>query len=237
MTDMKNLMIKDDPGQDIAIDDCWNRIGVWGKSKPKCSELERVIHCVNCDVYSRAGRVLLDRKSNAQYIAGWQEQIKEIKNGIHKNDVAIVVFRIGNEWLALHAKYLHEVVEMRVMHRVPHAKSTILRGIINIRGELLLCISLGQLLGIEKRSRVSGDGQRVTGARMVVIDNGDDRYVFPVSEVQGIHRYARDNLQEVPTTAGQSMSNYLCGVLVKEDRHIGCLDENAIFSSLKRVMG
>ncbi len=37
---------------EIAIDDCWNRIGVRGDGS--CPELKRHIHCRNCPVYSAA---------------------------------------------------------------------------------------------------------------------------------------------------------------------------------------
>ncbi len=234
---MENVKDINRGATDIAINDCWNRIGVWGKQKPKCGELERVIHCINCKVYSGAGRLLLDRASDKEYIASWSEQLKKEKKKKHDNDKPVVVFRIAGEWLALSARLLHEVVEMRVVHRVPHSKSSVLRGLINIRGELQLCISLGQLLGLERRVRTSDDDQGIIGGRMVVIDNGEDRYVFPVSEVQGIHRYAFGDLQAVPATAGLSASNYLSGVLELNERHVGCLDERLLFSALRRMLG
>ena len=220
----------------IVIDDCWNRIGVWGNEKPRCEKLEHVVHCINCKIYSGAGRLLLDRSADEEYIANWSEQLKNIKIKRHENEVSVVVFRIGDEWLALNARLFHEVVEMRVVHRVPHSKSAILRGLINIRGELQLCVSLGQLLGLEKRGRADSSQQSGAGARMVVIANGDDRYVFPVSEVQGIYRYASGDLHIVPTTAGQSMSNYLGGMLDLDGRHVGCLDEGLIFPALRRIL-
>ena len=45
-----------------AIDDCWNRIGVWGTETPRCPKLEDVVHCRNCEVYSAAGRLVLERR-------------------------------------------------------------------------------------------------------------------------------------------------------------------------------
>ena len=230
-----NELHKDEPG--IAIDDCWNRIGVWGNEKPRCPKLDEVIHCINCKIYSGAGRLLLDRAADSEYINNWSAQLEKEKNKKHGNALSVVVFRIADEWLALSARLFHEVVEMRVVHRVPHSKSSILRGMINIRGELQLCISLGQLLGIERRVRASENHESWEGARMVVIANDNDRYVFPVSEVQGIYRYAPSELQTIPTTAEQSVSNYMSGVLNLNDRHIGCLDDGLLFSALRRMLG
>lgn len=221
---------------EFVIDDCWNRIGVWGRERPRCPKLDSVIHCMNCEVYSGAGRKLLDRMPQREYIAGWTEQLKQEKNRKYENMVSVVVFRISAEWLALSARMFQEVVEMRVVHRVPHSRTGVLRGLINIRGELQLCISMGQLLGIEKRLQGGVNPQVGMGERMVVVAQGGDRYVFPVTEVQGICRYTSSDIHAVPTTADQSTNNYLKGILNLDGRHVGCLDEELLFSSLKRVL-
>jgi len=222
---------------DIVIDDCWNHIGVWGREKPRCPKLDNVIHCMNCDIYSGAGRMLLDRSADAEYLKTWTEQLQEEKNKKYENLVSGVMFRIADEWLALRTNIFHEVVEMREIHRVPHSKTSVLRGLTNIRGELHLCISIGQLLGIEKRSRAGVNTQVGMGVRMIVISNQDDKYVFPVTEVHGICRYNPADLNSVPSTAEQSMSNYLKGIASIENRHVGCLDDELIFPALRRVLG
>lgn len=43
----------------IALDDCWNRIGVQGDRS--CERLDDAVHCRNCPVYERAAIALLDR--------------------------------------------------------------------------------------------------------------------------------------------------------------------------------
>jgi chemotaxis-related protein WspD len=221
----------------VAIDDCWNRIGVWGRERPRCPQLDSVIHCMNCRIYADAARQLLDRIPDEDYLAGWTEQLKQGTDREQGNTVSAVVFRITNEWLALPARLFQEVVEMRAVHRVPHSKSGVLRGLVNIRGELQLCVSLGQLLGINKGLHTGTERRPGMRERMVVIADHGDRYAFPVTEVQGICRYAAGDLQVLPTTAGQAVGNYFKGILRLDDRHVGCLDEELIFSSLKRLLG
>ena len=41
------------------LDDCWNRIGVFGQRS--CPELLSCVHCRNCSVYSAAGHSLFER--------------------------------------------------------------------------------------------------------------------------------------------------------------------------------
>jgi chemotaxis-related protein WspD len=221
----------------VAIDDCWNRIGVWGRERPRCPQLDSVIHCMNCRIYSAAARQLLDRIPDEDYLADWTEQLKQAKGREYGNTVSAVVFRIAGEWLALPARLFQEVVEMRAVHRVPHSKSGVLRGLVNIRGELQLCVSLGQLLGLDRGPHPGTASQLHMRERMAVIADHADRYVFPVTEVQGICRYAAGELQTLPTTAGQATGNYFKGILRLDDRHVGCLDEELIFASLKRLLG
>lgn len=223
---------------EMLINDCWNRIGVWGSEKPRCQELEKVIHCSNCKVYSSSGRMLLDRMADPAYIEKWTGQLCESKTKKDQNLVSAVVFRIADEWLALPARLFQEVVQMRVVHRIPHAKSAVLRGIVNIRGELQICVSLGRLLGVEKGKGLIkvDDGVSVIHERLVVIANEDQRYVFPVSEVRGIHRYGSSDLRNVPATIEHSASNYMKGMIDLDDQHVGCLDEGLLFSALKRSL-
>ena len=81
-----------------AVDDCWNRIGVFGDKR--CPQLERHIHCRNCEVYSAAAIALLDRygtqlepDSNAYGQAEANAELGEQRS--------LLIFRLGEEWLAL----------------------------------------------------------------------------------------------------------------------------------------
>lgn len=221
------------------INDCWNKIGVWGREVPRCPELESVVHCINCKVYASAGRRLLDRDASPEYIGERTAEVaREVKKSQERNASSVVVFRIGDEWLGLPTHLFKEVVEFRKVHSVPHRRGKVLRGLVNIRGELQLCVSLGQLLGI-RRGEVHGNNV-VNGVyeRMMLIAKGDARYVFPVGEVRGVLRYTHLELLSQPATAVHNATNYLCGMLYwkekGQERHIGCLDENLLFPSLER---
>lgn len=230
------IAVKKSPNE-VVIDDCWNRIGVWGNQKPRCPELDKVVHCANCKVYSNSGRLLLDREADPKYIEQWTIQLREIKRTKDQNIVSAVVFRIANEWLALPACLFQEVVHMRVVHRIPHAKSSVLKGIVNIRGELQLCVSLGRLLGVDKGNKLGAD-DALQGIyeRLAVIADQDNRYVFPVSEVRGIHRYGASDLHNMPATVEHGAVNYMKGMFELDDKHVGCLDEALLFSALRRAL-
>lgn len=213
-------------------DDCWNRIGVWASAGKTCPRLAEVVHCQNCNVYADAGKQLLDREPPAQYREQWTENLRREKDDEHRAVRSAFVFRLGQEWFALPTAVLSEVTEIRGIHRVPHNHSKVLRGLVNIRGELQLCISLGFLFGLEK-----GDPQltqrRKIHERIVVIEREDDRYVFPVSEVCAIHRFAVEEVCDAPATVAGRSGTFLTGVLRIGDRQAGLLDPDVLFTALR----
>lgn len=223
----------------IKVDDCWNKIGVWGHVRPRCPELERVIHCANCKTYSAAARQLLDRDISPEYMQAGAAVVAQSKPGTKKNNTtSIVIFRIGEEWLGLPTHLFQEVVQFRSVHSIPHRRGKILRGLVNIRGELQLCVSLGQLLDIKKGEIQGTNIAKGIYERMIVIVKDGVRYVFPVGEVRGIRRYSDSDLLAPPVTATHSAKDYLSGMISwkegDEEHHIGCLDETLLFPALER---
>ncbi len=221
----------------MVVDDCWNKIGVWSNSSRLCSELETIIHCRNCPVYSSVGRNLLDRPVPEEYGNEWTSAFSKItaqeKTIIH----TVFVFRAGGDWLALPAKLIQEVVDMGVIHSLPHRSSTILRGVVNVRGKLELCFSIGAVLDIERFEKVVDRGDRnVSPVRLVVAEREGERIVFPVSSVYGSFRYTEGMLQQSPVTISGSKAAYTKGILCVEDFDVGILDDQLLFGALKRNM-
>ena len=67
-----------------------------------------------------------------------------------------------------------EVAERRVIHSLPHRRTGIVLGVVNVRGELLVCVSLAQLLGVEHKPEESAPRERRQALRrlLVVRDRG-----------------------------------------------------------------
>lgn len=223
----------------VKIDDCWNKIGVWGHVRPRCPELEKIIHCANCKIYSAAARQLLDRDISPEYMRDGAAALAQRKTNTKKHGTtSIVIFRVGEEWLGLPTHLFQEVVQFRSVHSIPHRHGKILRGLVNIRGELQLCVSLGQLLDIKKSEIQGVNISKGIYERMIVVAQEGVRYVFPVSEVRGIRRYSDKDLLTPPATATNGTKDYLSGLVSwkegDEERHIGCLDEALLFPALER---
>ncbi len=228
---------------------CWSTIGVEGNHT--CPELLRHIHCHNCPVFSAAATQFLDRPGPPEYRREWTAHFARETKLAAPPKTSAVIFRIGPEWLALPTQAFQEVAEglrtktygpdagLRTrdpgssttgfkLHTLPHRRNGLVLGLVNVRGELLLCASLGRLLGLEvgaestvrsPQASVSpagnparqsvetqspGPGTPAAGRlrfdRLLVADWDGQRFAFPVDEVHGVHRFHSEDLHEPPAT-------------------------------------
>lgn len=212
----------------VALDDCWSRIGVTGDGS--CPELAQHIHCRNCPVYAAAGARLLDRSLTSGYRQEWAVHFARPKHMPTPGAFSVVLFRIGSEWLALPTAAFQEVTEMRKVHSIPHRRKGMLLGLVNVRGELLLCVSLARVLGLVHSAPV--EGGHVTAQRLMVANWESHRVVFPVDEIHGVERFNPDQLREPPATLAKSGTSYTRGVLPWQNRLVLGLDADLLFPAL-----
>ena len=160
------------------MNDCWNTIGVWSLVAERCTRLQEVIHCQNCDVYKQAGRSRLGQQADAVYLQEWTDNLAQKPVDENQNESSAITFRLGEETYALSTMVLNDVTHPRQAHRIPHRSNNILSGLVNIRGELVLCISLTGLLGLRKHPETD------TG-RMIVAQFDELTVAFLVDQVDG----------------------------------------------------
>lgn len=215
-----------------AIDDCWNRIGVRGDSS--CPELEQHIHCRNCPIYSAAAVDVLDAAAPAGYLDDWSHELARNKVATEPDTRSVLVFRVGAEWLALPTSALQEIAGLRVTHSIPHRRDGAVLGLVNIRGELLICISLQRILALEEASEPSSEQHSVVGKRLLVIQRDGSRAVCPVDEVHGIRHFHPRDLAPVPATIARAAATYTQAMLSWEGRAVGVLDDQLLFHTVDR---
>jgi chemotaxis-related protein WspD len=235
---------------------CWKTIGVMGDRS--CGQLEAAVHCRNCQIFTEAGQKLFEGRPPDDYI---QQQTNQLSEELAEEAVgaeAMMIFRIADEWLALNVGVVVEVAEPRSVHRIPHRSDRLLLGIVNIRGELQLCISLREQLGIQGIDQLSGPGREdaapssAAGAwsqpaaefrsaqpvhRLLVVEREARRWAFVVEEVAGVHRIDNDRLSNVPSTVAKSTEMFSRAVFQWEGHCVGCLDDRRLFDSLRGSIG
>jgi chemotaxis-related protein WspD len=211
---------------------CWNEIGVQGNAT--CPELPQVIHCRNCPVYSKVGAQLLDRPLPPEYRRAWTEQFALKKQLAGPARHSALLFRINTEWLALPTPAFQEVAERRPIHSLPHRRQGTVLGLVNVRGELLICVSLGHLLGLALSPL--RETAHTTYDRLLVAKWDGYRFVFPADEVRGILRFQTPESQEPPASLAKSQLSYTRGILYSQGRTVGLLDADLLFSSFNRSL-
>jgi chemotaxis-related protein WspD len=140
---------------------------------------------------------------------------------------------LGGEWLALPAQLFTEVTEPSPIHTLPHRSNKILLGIVSIRGEIQLCICLSELLGLGTAT-VSQTISPIVYKRMVVVEKEENRWVFPVDEIYGVHRFHPDELRNVPATVSKAKGTYTKAIINWQDKSVSYLDDELLFYTLNR---
>jgi chemotaxis-related protein WspD len=214
------------------IADCWNKIGVEGDCS--CRELEKFIHCRNCPVYASAGLSVLDRPVPADYRQERTAYFAEARKPVTGHKTSVVIFRIGQEWLGLPTHVLQEVAEHGPVHSVPHRRHGVLLGLVNIRGELLPCVSVGRLLGLDPGA--SAEKLRTFYDRLLVIVWEGKRLVFPAEEVYGIHRFQSEEMAQPPSTLAKAALTFTQAVFPWQEKWVGLLEPELLFSTMNRSL-
>lgn len=213
------------------LDDCWNRIGVRGDQS--CPLLLEHVHCRNCAVYAAAAIRLLDR-----YALPQEEVAAEYAQapGAVQASRSLLVFRVGEEWLAVAARVLVEVVAPVPVHTLPHLRARALLGVGNVRGALLACLSLAELLDLDTSGvPAAAVGVRVA-PRMLVLASPGGNLLARVDEVDGIHAFELELLAAAELDNALDAAKCSRGVLQWRGRSLRLLDEEQLLHTMIRSL-
>ncbi len=213
------------------VNDCWNHIGIGGDRS--CPELAQHVVCHNCPVFAAGARTLFDRPAPAGYLAEWAESLTQAEHAAAAEGVTALLFRLGGERLALASAFLLEVTTSRPVHAVPHKTNEVFRGLVNLRGQLQLCVSLHALLGVRP---AAGEPQRADTAKLVVAGKPNDRWAFAADEVLGVERVAAEELRKVPGTLANPGSGYTQAVFSWREHNVGLLDGERLLAALRGLV-
>jgi chemotaxis-related protein WspD len=206
-------------------DPCWRRIGVQGGDH-SCERLAEVLHCRNCPVFSAAARTLLERESAPDAIdEAWRDP-----HARRDERTSTLVFRLGAQWLGLPPDRVVEVAPNRDVRRLAHRTAGHIEGLVNVRGELRLCVSLVELLGLGER--VAGDAR----ARLVLVQDGDEVLAFRCDEMHGLADFPRAQAQPAPDTLPPTLRGCLAGMFRMQHRHVALLDGPALTRLLRQAV-
>ncbi|MEF3063544.1 chemotaxis protein CheW [Pandoraea apista] len=152
---------------------------------------------------------------------------------------SLLLFRLADEWLALPASTIEEVAPMRAWHSVPGHRHRALLGLVNLRGALVPCLSLGELLGVQPapQSQLSPSNTfRASTSRLLALRHGHHLSAFPVTEVHGIVTPARTAIGSAPATTLGATDGFAVAVLRWHEHVVGVLDPLRVGAAFDRSL-
>lgn len=210
---------------------CWKEKGIFGDGS--CPELKVLIHCRRCPVFAEAGRQHLDRELPASYLEERTAVMALPKETARMGTLSVMTFRLASERFALKTIFFEAAAEPQKVHTLPLKVNRIFRGIANVNGELLLCISMADLLELTSEEMQPAP---VAYERMLVVGREGHRFVFPVEQILGVHRVAPEDLGDVPATLSRSARSLTRGIFLLDGLPVGLLDEDRLFPAMTRSL-
>ena len=176
---------------------------------------------------------MLERAVPSDYRDEWTQRFAQPKQLAEVHSNSAVLFRLGDEWLAIDSRCVNEIAQIHAIHSIPHHSNKLIKGLVNIRGELKICVSIGSILQLGKACEPHTADHEIL-ERIIVIEKDAHSFVFPVSEVEGIIRYADNQLRALPATLAHAKSKLTTGIIRWNDQHVGILDHELLFYALAR---
>ena len=186
----------------------------------------------DADAASDAARRLLEREAPPDYLASWGKRLAPSlthRAAATRDPVAVV--RIGEERFALSTACVREVHRPRRVIVVPGRTNEILRGLVCLRGEILLCASFHALVAAS--TPLADDQPR---ARMVVIEREGARWAFSVDEVVDIRTVDRAAAKPAQVTVAKAAVHLSDALLELNDGAAARIDPDRLFSALARCL-
>lgn len=217
-----------------GVDACWSRIGVRGDKS--CPQLRQHIHCRNCPTYGAVGAAILDARSADTDCTAFSGASASPAAPRAEQVLSVMTFRLGAESFGLPVRSCREVIEARAIHSLPRRRHEAVLGLANVRGALLICVSLHILLHSSQSSGSSDSTDKNSRPRLLVMESGTGPLAVPVDEVWGVVRYELRDLRPVPAVLAKSQQVHTQRVLVAGQRTIGLLDVDLLWRTLADIL-
>ncbi len=211
-----------------TVDDCWRRIGTGGDRS--CPQLATYLRCRNCPVYAQAAVTVLDSLAAGSLWDTAAAGADAPSDDERDAGQSLLVFRVGDEWLALPTGALGEVTAPAPVHSLPHRRHAALIGVAAVRGTLLTCVSLALLFG----GGAPAEDQRDT--RFLILGQGRNALALPVAEVAGVEHVPHSALLPLPATLTRASARYTQSLFEHGGHSVGLLDAELLRLALSRSL-
>ena len=154
------------------------------------------------------------------------ERKEKLKGSMEKLD-QMISFNIGEEDYGVNIQTVKEVIRKREITRLPKTPAFV-KGVINLRGDIIPIIDLRERFGMEQRES--------TDMTRVIVAEVDGRPIgMVVDSVSHVIRIAQDQIEPPPEMVGGISEEYLKGVGKVGEQLIVLLNIDRILSATEKV--
>ena len=154
-------------------------------------------------------------------MAEQQPQDAKARSG---DELQLVVFNIGPEEFGVEIMNVQEIIRMTNITKIPQASGYV-KGIINLRGRIIVVIDLNVKMGMEGK-------EQDENTRIIVADIGETVMGFIVDSVSEVIRLPESSVEPAPAVIANKIgTEYVRGVGKMEDRLLILLDLDKILSA------
>ncbi|MBM9537164.1 chemotaxis protein CheW [Desulfobulbus alkaliphilus] len=139
----------------------------------------------------------------------------EPKN-LTKNIIELATFYVGNALCGMDILKVQEINKLMEMTKVPQAPDYML-GILNLRGQIVTIIDLGQKLGLGA-AELSGE------SRNIIINAPGEHVGLMVSKISDVVMADPGKIEPAPANMNGIQGAFFTGVYKTENKLIGILD-------------
>lgn len=147
----------------------------------------------------------------------------ELPQNAKTNELQLVIFKLGSEEFGVEIRNVQEIIRMTNITKIPQASGYV-KGIINLRGRIIVVINLNVILGMDGR-------EHDANTRIIVADVGDTVMGFAVDSVSEVLRLPESNVEPAPAIITNKIgTEYLRGVGKLDNRLL-------ILLKLSKILG
>lgn len=149
-----------------------------------------------------------------------QDTIEETKSD---GELQLVVFNTGKEDFGIEIMNVQEIIRMANITKIPQSPKYV-RGIINLRGKIIVVINLNVVMGMESRDHDEN-------TRIIVTSINDTVIGFVVDSVSEVLRLPSSSVEPAPELVSKKVdSNYLKGIGKLDNRLLLLLDMGRVLT-------
>lgn len=134
--------------------------------------------------------------------------------------IQLVVFGLASEEYVFDISKVREIVKVKEITRIPNAPSYV-KGVINLRGKIIVVIDLGKKLGLKSELTES--------TRIIILEIADRTAGVIVDSVSEVLCLNKEGIQEPPSEIADKINmKFLKGVCVLDERLLIMLEPDEI---------